>query len=120
MIEMIPNLPDNVVGFAAHGKITGADYESTLIPAVEERLRKHDKVRLLYQMAPDFEGFDAAAVWDDTKIGLKHWTAWERCAVVTDHAWVRNMTKAFGFVMPGEVRVFGNDQLDAARAWLSE
>jgi len=120
MIKMIPDLPEKVLGFAAYGKVTGEDYESTLMPAVEAAFRKHDKIRLLYHLGAEFTGFDAAAMWDDAKVGLKHWAAWERCAVVTDHDWLRHMTKAFGFVMPGEVRVFSNAEMSAARAWLSE
>jgi hypothetical protein len=45
--------------------------------------------------------------------------AWERIAVVTDVDWIRMATKAFGFAMPGEVRVFSNAELGAARDWLS-
>lgn len=120
MIQLIPGLPDNVVGFTAHGKVTGEDYESTLMPAVEAAFRKHDRVRLLYHLGSDFSGFDAAAMWDDTKIGLRHWRNWDRCAVVTDHEWLRHLTKAFGFVMPGEVRVFPDAEIEKARAWVSE
>ena len=45
--------------------------------------------------------------------------AWERIAVVTDVDWIRTATKAFGFAMPGEVRVFSNAELGAARDWLT-
>ena len=40
------------------------------------------------KLGPDFLGFTAAAMWDDAKIGLAHWNAWERVAVVTDVPWV--------------------------------
>ena len=36
MIEKIPHLPDNVLGFTAKGTVTVNDYESIIIPAVEE------------------------------------------------------------------------------------
>ena len=35
MIERIPNLPDNVLGFTATGIVTASDYESVIVPAVE-------------------------------------------------------------------------------------
>jgi len=34
--------------------------------------------------------------------------------------WIRTAMKTFGFVMPGQVRVFGNSELAAARQWVSE
>jgi hypothetical protein len=120
MIKMLTGLPDNVVGFSAHGTVTAKDYEQHIVPAVEEVLVKHDKVRLLYQLGSGFDGFDVGAMWEDTKIGLSHLAAWERIAVVTDVDWIRMATKAFGFAMPGEVRVFSNAELDAARDWLTD
>ena len=44
--------------------------------------------------------------------------AWERIALVTDVEWIRVAVKAFGFAMPGEVRVFADVELGAAKAWL--
>ena len=119
MIEMLTGLPDNVIGFSAHGKVTSDDYEAHIVPAVEAALQQHDKVRLLYQLGDDFDGFEAGALWEDAKVGLTHLAAWERIAMVTDVDWLRSVTKAFGFAMPGEVRVFGNAEIDAARDWLT-
>jgi len=36
MLKPIPNLPENALGFSAHGTVTGANYANVLIPAVEE------------------------------------------------------------------------------------
>ncbi len=33
MIDTIPDLPDNVLGFSAKGTVTAQDYESAIIPA---------------------------------------------------------------------------------------
>ena len=120
MIEPIQTSAGNVVAFLAKGKVTGADYENVLIPAVEAALEKYDKIRLLYQLGPDFTGYEAEAVWDDTKIGMRHLTHWEKIAVVTDVDWITNSVKAFGFMMPGDVQVFSNEQLAAAQAWIVE
>ena len=120
MIERIQGLPEKVLGFTAKGEVTGADYESVIIPAVEQMLAQHAKIRLLYHLGPEFKGFDARAMWDDAKIGLQHLTAWERVAVVTDVGWIQAAMKAFGFVMPSNVRIFGNQELVEARQWLCE
>lgn len=120
MIERIQDLPENVLGFMAKGKVTGADYETVIIPAVEEMLTRHKKVRFLYCLGEDFTGFDMKAMWDDAKIGLQHFTDWERFAVVTDVEWIRTAVKVFGFAMPGKVCVYSNNELAKARQWLSE
>jgi len=120
MLERMKGLPDNVLGFEAKGEVTGADYESVLIPAVDEMLARRKRIRFLYHLGNEFAGFDAKAVWDDAKVGLRHLNAWERVAVVTDVGWIRTAMKTFGFVIPGQVRVFGNSELAAARQWVSE
>ncbi|MBT0653436.1 STAS/SEC14 domain-containing protein [Geomobilimonas luticola] len=118
MLERIQGLPDNVLGFEAKGEVTGADYESVLIPAVEKMLAQRKNIRFLYHLGNEFTGFNAKAMWDDAKVGLQHLSAWERVAVVTDVEWIRVAMKAFGFVMPGKLRAFGNDELVEARRWL--
>ena len=68
----------------------------------------------------DFSGFEAAALWDDTKLGLKHLGGWERMAVVSDVEWIRAAIKIFGLAIPGHVRVFHDRELGEARRWISE
>ena len=45
---------------------------------------------------------------------------WERIGLVTDHAGYRRAIKAFGFMMPGEVKVFDLAHRADAEAWVSE
>jgi len=120
MVEQISNLPDNVIGFTAKGTVTADDYESVIIPTVEALFAKQDKVRFLYHLGEEFSGFEAAAMWDDTKLGLKHLRGWERMAVVSDVEWIRAAVKIFGLAMPGHVRVFHNRELAEAIEWVSE
>jgi SpoIIAA-like len=119
MIERIPDLPEHVVGLTAKGKITADDYESVVIPAVEAVLKKRGKIRLLYHIGPDFSGFTPGAFWCDAKVGFKHVSKWEKVAVVSNVGWIRGSTKLWGMVMPGDVKVFSNDQLSEAKEWLT-
>jgi hypothetical protein len=120
MLERIQGLPDNIIGFEAKGKVTGDDYESLLIPAVEKMTAQHKKIRFLYHLGDDFLGFTTKAIWDDAKVGIQHLASWDRVAVVTDLEWIRTAIKALDFVMPGHVKVFDNNELLEARQWLSE
>lgn len=120
MIETITGLPDHVLGFKAVGQVTGEDYETTIIPAVLAMSERLTHVRLLYQLGPELEGFDAKAMLDDALLGVSRYTAWERVAVVTDEVWIRMGVQALHFVMPGHFRLFHVAEAEKAKAWLSE
>jgi hypothetical protein len=117
-MQLIDDLPDHVVGVRAIGEVEDDDYDDVLEPAIEDHLSRHDKIRLLYVLGSEFTGYDAEAMWDDTKLGLKTFNSYERMGIVTDATWVRRSVKAFGWLIPGEVRLFHVDELDAARAWI--
>jgi hypothetical protein len=120
MLELIPDLPDNVVGVRAVGDVEDDDYEDVLVPAVEAALAGHDKIRLLYVLGAEYEGFEPGAMWEDTKLGARTLGSYERIAVVTDGQWIRRAVKAFGWMIPGEVRVFPLAGLAAATDWVGE
>lgn len=120
MVERIPDLPDNALGFTAKGTVTADDYESIIVPAVEELFSRQSKVRFLYHLGEDFSGFEASAVWDDTKLGLKHLGGWERMALVSDVEWLRVAARIFGLAIPGHLRVFHNRELAEATGWITE
>ena len=120
MIKQIPDLPDNVLGFSAEGTVTAHDYESTIIPAVDALFSRYGKIRFLYHLGENFSGFDAGAIWDDAKIGMKHLAGWEKIALISDVEWIRAAVKLFGIAIPGQVRVFGNHELAEAIRWIGE
>ena len=119
MVEMIPGLPDNVLGFKAVGKITGEDYERVVIPEIESRLENHDKLRAVYECGPEMTGFELKALWDDAKVGLKHMKAWEKIAVVSDDTLVAQGVKMFSFMVPCEIKVCEASGIEEAKAWAS-
>lgn len=119
MIEIIPDLPEDVIGFVAKGEVTRGDYENTLDPAVEAALESHDKIRLLYVLDADFEGMTGGAMWEDGSLGMKHLTRWDKIAVVTDKSWIRHGVEALGWVMPAKVKTFEAGNQTAARDWVT-
>lgn len=120
MITELEGFGGNVGAFACHGHVTKADYASVLIPGIEKVLADHDKVRVYYEVSSDFAGVDPGAVWEDAKVGFSHFLRWERFAVVTDVDWMRHAVKLFGFLMPGELRIFPAAQADQAREWITQ
>jgi hypothetical protein len=118
MIERLTGFPDNVVAFVCKGRVTRADYDTILVPTVVDALKKHDKVRLYYETAPDFAGIDPGAVWEDFKVGMEHLTRWQRVAVVTNIEWIKHTMRFFSFMMPAAMKIFPNSEAAQAREWI--
>jgi hypothetical protein len=61
---------------------------------------------------------------EDAKTGLEAWvrhhSAWERFALVTDVEWIAKATAMFSWLAPGEVRTFGKNELARAKAWVAD
>jgi SpoIIAA-like len=120
VIAQIEGLPAGTLGFRAHGQVTSADYENVIVPDVEAAFALNRKLRLLYVTAEDFTGFDPGAMWDDAKLGMRHFSSWERIALVTDVGWLRTTAMAFGFAVPAQFRLFHGSELDEATRWVTE
>jgi hypothetical protein len=115
MIEIIEGLPNNVVGIAVTGRVTKKDCYDVLMPAMENSLKGHDKIRLYYELNSRFPG----AAWDDLNVGIEYVSPCERVAIVTDVGWVRYMVKALRFLIPGEIEVFATAKASEGRAWIA-
>lgn len=118
MIEQLRDFPEGILAFACRGHVTRQEYSEVLIPTVERALQQHEKIRLYYEIGPDFEGIDPSAVWADVKVGMGHLGRWERIAVVTDVAWIENTMKVFSFVIPADMRIFPVSDAASARDWI--
>jgi SpoIIAA-like len=118
MIEAFSDFPPNVLAFACKGHVSKDDYKRVLVPSVEKALREHEKVRIYYKIGSDFTGIDPSAVWEDMKVGVGHLQRWDRIAVVTDVSWIRHTMSMFGFLLPGEMRLFPMSEAAKARDWI--
>ena len=87
MIEMLEGFPDNVAAFACSGHLTRDDYHKALTD-IEDRYRRHKKLRAYTEVATDFAGVDPGALWEDAKLDVTHFFDWDRFAVVTDLEWL--------------------------------
>jgi hypothetical protein len=122
MIEPIEGMPEGTVGLRFSGGISRNDYDTVLVPALEEAFER-GSVRCLCQLGPEFEGYEAGAVWEDVKTGAKfgvgRHSAWKRMALATDVEWVRHMVPLFGWMAPGELKLFPLAELEQAKAWVA-
>ena len=120
MIEIMQGFPDQVLAVSAVGTVTDADYKKTLIPAAEDKWRRHERLRVLYHIGPRFEHFEPKAMMDDAAFGLRHARGFERMALVTDVEWCRAAMRWMGFLVPCPSRLYRNSQLSEAENWIRD
>jgi hypothetical protein len=121
MVEVIADMPPGTLGFRVAGRLTREDYVEVLVPPLREAVEAGERLRVLYAIGPELH-MEPAAVWEDLKLeidlGIKHRDAWERIAVVTDLDWLWRAFELFSWMVPGEMRLFHESELEQAKAWL--
>jgi hypothetical protein len=118
----MPDMPHGVLGFRVDGDIEREDYERVLAPALRAALESGEKLRTLY-LIEDLDDIAPAALVADAKLGfdlgIRHRSAWERSAIVTDVEWMTRAARLFAWMIPGEARVYPIAELEAATAWVA-
>jgi len=100
------------------GKLTSADYEH-FVPEFERLLEQHGKLRMLFDMTA-FHGWEAGALWVDTKFAVKHFSDIERIAMVGETRWQHGMASFCKPFTRAKVRYFDHVESAEARKWLGE
>jgi hypothetical protein len=122
LIEPITDMPAGAIGFRVTGELTDADYKDVLSPALREAAGAGD-VRLL--LAAD-KGFDLGTLKSrfeelrsDPELDLGHSKDWKRVAIAADANFIyRAAFPALSQVIPVDVKLFGADDVDDAKAWV--
>ena len=118
MIETIETGSPKVVGLKLSGTLHDDDYKR-FVPMMEGIVTVVGKVRLFIQLK-DFHGWDLHAAWDDLKFGLKHYSDFERIAMVGDRKWEKWMASLCKPFTKARVMFFDSSAVDAAWKWLQE
>jgi hypothetical protein len=117
MIEFMPRSHDDVLAIKVGGSLSAADYETKLIPKLDELLSRDKVISIMVVFDDSFSGWHLDAAWDDAAYALKHRAEFRRMAVVGGPPWVRWCMAASAFLMPGEIRSFPADRLEEAWQW---
>jgi len=122
MIEPLEGMAPGTLGFRASGRVTREEYHDVLLPQMKTAAEAGD-VRMVFAVGPGFEKFELGALALDTKtgvtLGLGHPKAWTRIALVTDVDWITHALHLFAWLMPGEVKAYGLEGLEDAKAWVA-
>jgi len=100
------------------GKLVKTDYEQ-FVPEFERLVQQHGKVSVLFDMT-DFHGWDAGALWEDTKFAIKHFGDIERLAMIGEKKWQQGMAKFCKPFTKATIRYFDHNAAAEARKWLDE
>lgn len=119
MIELLPNMPQGVTGIRVSGRLRGDELRD-IKPSLHRLLQDGD-VRIVEIIDSDYEGFGPGGLAEDIKLGLgavlPHHSAFKRIAVVSDKEWVAHVLHALEWMIPGELKVFGLDDVEHAKQW---
>ncbi|MBV8292860.1 MAG: STAS/SEC14 domain-containing protein [Mycobacterium sp.] len=119
MIEALPDMPEGVTGIRVPGRLRGDELRQ-FKPAMEELLKTGD-IRIVEVIASDFEDFGPGGLLEDLKLGfgyvLPHHSAFKRIAIVSDKEWVAHILHSLAWMVPGDLAVFGLDELEPAKDW---
>src|SRR5271165_3253209 len=123
MAQLIADMPTGTLGFRVSGRLTREDYVEVLVPPLREAIQAGGRLRVLYAIGPELQ-MEPSAVWEDIKLnvdlGVRHRDAWERIAVVTDLDWLWRAFEFFSWMIPGELHMFRESELEQARTWLTD
>ncbi len=119
MIEIIQDLPSNVAGFIAKGKVTHSDYKNTISPKVKSVSEDSRKISYLLVIETGLKNYTLRAWIDDALLGLKYFTRWGRIAIVSSRRNIRKFTDTFGVFVPGKAKGFMSEEINSAREWVS-
>jgi hypothetical protein len=120
MIRILGDMPEGVLGLEAIDDVEKEDYENVIVPAVNQAIAQHGKVRLVYVLGSKFDEYEGEAVWEDLKLGARNPTSFERMAIVTNARWAGPAVKIFSILWPGQARAFPLSELDSAKRWAAE
>lgn len=119
MIELLPDMPQGVIGIRVSGRLSGDELRDVK-PRIFELLHTGE-IRIVEVIADDYQGFGPGGLVEDLKLGLgtviPHHSAFRRIAVVSDKDWVAHVVHALAWVIPGDIAVFGLDELESAKNW---
>ena len=107
----------NILEICVSAKLTKEDYEQ-FVPVTEQMI-ENGKIRIVFEMH-DFHGWEVAALWEDIKFDVKHFSDIERLAMIGDRKWEQGMAIFCKPFTSAKIRYFDVSAADEARSWIRE
>src|ERR1700712_255537 len=120
MLQLINDLPPQVIGIHAFAEVTEQEYGDLLILLLDNQLKANKKINFILVVETDIKDFASGAWCGSVKIGLKHFFKWGKVAIVTDQKGVLGYNDLFKYILPGKFKKFPLDELDEALRWVAK
>jgi hypothetical protein len=119
MLEAMTDLPPNIHGLKARGRIMETDHDTLVQPLVESARKEGRPLRLLYELGPEYQGTSLGALMREVRMGLEQSDAVQRCAVVSDLPGVRIATALISGMVSCPLRSFELRDEQVAIDWVA-
>lgn len=114
---MIKDYPGtNILEFVVDDGISKSEFQ-LVADRIDEIIATHGKVRLI-EVIEKIGSVEPAALWADMKFGPSHLKYVSHVAVVADKKWIEWIAKMARPFLSAELRLFGLDEVAAAREWI--
>ena len=117
-IELKEESGSNILVIRVSGTLVKADYKH-FVPEFDHFLGHYGKLRVLFDMA-GLHGWEASAMWEDLKFGIRHFADIERLAMVGENKWQHGMATLWKPFTEATTRYFDHTEIAAAKQWLGE
>ena len=110
------NAAGKVLEVRVTDKLTHGDYQQ-FATRFEAMFKQYGRLNVLFEMV-SFHGWEAAAMWDELKFDVKHFSDIERLAIVGDKQWEQAMSVLARPFTAAKIRYFDSAAIDDARVWV--
>lgn len=116
-------MPAGTLGFRCDdGEVRPIDLRNVMIPPLRRAIEAGGELRLLIVAGDGFDETDRHEIWERAKsawdLGDRYLPLLRQVAVATDVPWIRRGVGSFGWMAPGDVRVFELSEIGRAKGWL--
>ena len=119
MVELLKDFPPHVAAYRAWGAVSKEEYEQIVMARVDETAARFGKINFLVRLETDMDNYSIGAFFDYLKISFKHFTKWNRMAIVSDERWLRTAYELLSPLVPGVIKGYKLDEFEEARQWVS-
>lgn len=119
MIEILPSMPNNMVGFRATGEVTQDNFLNIVDPVVRELVARTGELNYLMIIETPLKHWTMGAWLQDALLGIMEISKWNRVAIVSGSEFLNKFTDVFSIFVPGTFRGFPAEQFSEAVSWVS-
>ena len=119
MIEVIEGFPAYVTAFRATGNITSDDYHKIINPLVKSVAAASKKINYMLVLNTALKNYTVGAWIQDGLLGLRHFSKWNKLAIVTERNGIKKFTNTFGIFIPCPTKGFKMEEISEAKQWIS-